>query len=497
MKATSLIANLQLKRLSKEIAPTLEIKSITQDTREIKAGSLFVCISGALFDGHKFAQEAVEKGAVLLIAEKPIDVEVPVIYVANSNRAMAILADAFYEHPSQDFRVVGVTGTNGKTTITHLIDQIFRDHQEVTGVIGTMYRRIGDEIFETKNTTPDSLTLQKTFAEMRKKQVTTCAIEVSSHSLVQGRVWGTDFDIAVFTNLSQDHLEYHHTMEEYAHAKSLLFSQLGNVYQPEKPKFAILNVDDAVGRDFQKMTAAEIMTYGIEEKADFRATSIKITNRGTSFDLLFAEKSYPVHLQLAGKFNVLNALAAIATAYVAGIELDSIICSLESIAGVRGRFELVQGEQDFAVVVDYAHTPDGLLNVLNTINEFKTGNVYCVVGCGGDRDKTKRPKMARIAMDYADHVIFTSDNPRTEDPATILEDVVAELGAEEEYQLIVDRHVAIEEAVKQAQKNDVILIAGKGHEDYQIIGTTKHHFDDVEEAKKAIATYYIGNSSKK
>lgn len=489
MKATNLIANIRAKRLSKEIDETLEIKSITQDTREITAGSLFVCISGALFDGHQFAKEAVEKGAVLLIAEKKIDVDVPVIYVANSNRAMAILADAFYEQPSHDLRIVGVTGTNGKTTITHLIDQIFRDHDEVTGVIGTMYRRIGDEIFETKNTTPDSLTLQKTLAEMRKKHVTTCAMEVSSHSLVQGRVWGTDFDIAVFTNLSQDHLEYHHTMEEYAHAKSLLFSQLGNVYQADKPKFAILNVDDPVGRDFQKMTAAEIMTYGIEEEADFKATSIKITNRGTSFDLNFSEKIYPVHLQLAGKFNVLNALAAIATAYVAGIELESIIRSLESIAGVRGRFELVQGEQDFAVVVDYAHTPDGLLNVLNTINEFKTADVYCVVGCGGDRDKTKRPKMARIAMDHADHVIFTSDNPRTEDPEMILKDVVAELASDENYQLMVDRRLAIEEAVKQAKAGDVVLIAGKGHEDYQIIGTTKHHFDDVEEAKKAIEKF--------
>lgn len=490
MKASNLIASIQFKRLSKELPKDLEINSITQDTREITEGSLFVCITGALFDGHQFAQDAVEKGAVLLIAEKPIDVSVPIIYVANANRAMAIVADAFYDHPSQDFRIIGVTGTNGKTTITHLIDQIFRDHQEVTGVIGTMYRRIGNTTFETKNTTPDSLTLQKTFAEMRQKNVTTCAMEVSSHSLVQGRVWGTDFDIAVFTNLSQDHLEYHHTMEEYAHAKSLLFSQLGNIYNPEKPKYAILNMDDPVGRDFRKMTAAEVLTYGIEEAADFRANSIEITNHGTRFLLEFNGKEYPVHLQLAGKFNILNALGAIGAAYAAGLELETIISSLEGISGVRGRFELVKGPQDFAVVVDYAHTPDGLLNVLTTINEFKTGDVYCVVGCGGDRDKTKRPKMARIAMDYADHVIFTSDNPRTEDPNEILKDVVAELGSDESYLLEVDRRKAIELAVKKAQANDIILIAGKGHEDYQIIGTTKHHFDDVEEAKKAIETFY-------
>lgn len=491
MNAIDLVANLTLKTVEKEIPKELEIMNLTQDNREITAGSLFICIKGALFNGHEFAKEAVEKGAVLIVASEPINVSVPVVYVANTMRAMAILADAFYEHPSNELRLIGVTGTNGKTTITHLIDQIFRDHHEVTGVIGTMYRRIGDEIFETKNTTPDSLTLQKTFREMRKKNVTTCAMEVSSHSLVQGRVWGTHFDIAVFTNLSQDHLEFHHTMAEYAHAKSLLFSQLGNTYQKDRPKFAVLNTDDPVGRSYVSMTAAPVISYGIESNADFKATNIQITNRGTSFDLNFQGSVYPVSLQLVGKFNVLNVLGAMAAAFAAGLKLSSIIQSLESVRGVRGRFELVKGNQDFAVIVDYAHTPDGLLNVLKTVNEFKVGEVYCVVGCGGDRDKTKRPKMARVAMDYADHVIFTSDNPRTEDPAEILKDVVSEL-VEEEYQLLVDRREAIEAAIQQAKPNDVVMIAGKGHEDYQIIGTTKHHFDDVEEAEQAILKFHKG-----
>lgn len=485
MKAIELIAPLIVKGTSISIPQELSISKITQDTREIEQDSLFICIVGAAQNGHKLAKEAVDKGATLIVASEKITVSVPVVYVADTTKAMAILADCFYQHPSQQLRVIGVTGTNGKTTVTHLLDQIFRNHGEITGVIGTMYRRIGDDIYTTKNTTPDSITLQKSLNEMNHAGVTTCSMEVSSHALVQGRVWGTDFDIAVFTNLSQDHLEYHHTMEEYAHAKELLFSQLGNNYQSAQPKYAILNVDDSVGRSYQNKTAAQIYSYGIETPADFRALELRTTNKGTSFTLLFQEKEYPIHMQMIGKFNVANALAAISAAYASGLDLASIIDSMEKIKGVRGRFEVVQGNQDFTAIVDYAHTPDGLLNVLDAVNEIKTGEVYCVVGCGGDRDRTKRPIMAEIAYAHADHVIFTSDNPRTEDPQEILNEVVTNLEVGT-YQMILDRKEAIEVAVSQATTNDIILIAGKGHEDYQIIGTKKHHFDDVEEVQKAI-----------
>lgn len=485
MKAIELIRPLKSTKYSMDFPESLEIKKVTQDTREVEPGSLFVCIIGSLQNGHDLAKEAVQNGAVLLVASEPIDATVPVIYVSNTMKAMAILAGAFYHYPSQDLRVIGVTGTNGKTTVTHLLDYIFHDHKEKTGVIGTMYRRIGSEVYETKNTTPDSITLQKTLNEMRKSGVSTCSMEVSSHSLVQGRVWGTDFDIAIFTNLSQDHLEYHHTMEKYAEAKSLLFSQLGNGYQEDKPKFAILNFDDPVGRSFEEKTAAPVFSYGIDHPADFKATDLSITNKGTRFNLNFEGRIYEVQLQLVGKFNVSNALAAIAGAYVAGLDLPSVIQSISKISGVRGRFEIVKGDYDFAVIVDYAHTPDGLLNVLNAVNEIKTGDVFCVVGCGGDRDRTKRPIMAEIAQKNSDNVIFTSDNPRTEDPIAILNEVVEGL-KEETYQLIPDRREAIQSAIKQAKPNDIVLIAGKGHENYQIIGTEKHHFDDVEEAKKAI-----------
>ncbi|WP_035053629.1 UDP-N-acetylmuramoyl-L-alanyl-D-glutamate--2,6-diaminopimelate ligase [Carnobacterium pleistocenium] len=485
MKAIELIKPLKTTKISMDISDTLEIKKVTQDTREVEPGSLFVCIVGSLQNGHNLAKEAVEKGAILLVASEPVEVTVPVIYVNNTIKAMAILAATFYHHPSQELRVIGVTGTNGKTTVTHLLDYIFHDHKERTGVIGTMYRRIGSEVYETKNTTPDSITLQKTLREMQESGVSTCSMEVSSHSLVQGRVWGTDFDIAIFTNLSQDHLEYHHTMGEYAEAKSLLFSQLGNGYQQDKAKFAILNFDDLVGKSFEGKTAARVFSYGIDQPADFRATDLSITNKGTHFKLNFESRVYEVQLQLVGKFNVSNALAAIAGAYAAGLELSSVIKSIGEISGVRGRFELVKGNHDFAVIVDYAHTPDGLLNVLNTVNEIKTGNVFCVVGCGGDRDRTKRPIMARIAQENSNTVIFTSDNPRTEDPIAILNEVVEGL-EEGTYQLIPDRREAIQAAIKQAKANDIVMIAGKGHENYQIIGTEKIHFDDVEEAKIAI-----------
>lgn len=485
VRAIELIKPLKTTNFSKNFSENLEITKVTQDTREVEPGSLFVCIVGSVQDGHELAKEAVQKGATLIVASEPIEVAVPVIYVNDTMKAMAILAATFYHHPSQDLRVIGVTGTNGKTTVTHLLDYIFHDHKEKTGVIGTMYRRIGSKVYETKNTTPDSITLQKTLREMQDSGVATCSMEVSSHSLVQGRVWGTDFDIAIFTNLSQDHLEYHHTMEKYAEAKSLLFSQLGNGYQQDKTKFAILNFDDPVGRSFEEKTAARVFSYGIDQPADFKATDLSITNRGTRFNLNFENRVYEVQLQLVGKFNVSNALAAIAGAYAAGLDLTSVIQSIEKISGVRGRFEIVKGDHDFAVIVDYAHTPDGLLNVLNAVNEIKTGTVFCVVGCGGDRDRTKRPIMAEIAQQNSDTVIFTSDNPRTEDPIAILHEVVDGLKVGT-YQLIPDRREAIQAAIKQAKTNDIVLIAGKGHEDYQIIGTEKIHFDDVEEAKRAI-----------
>ncbi|EAC3993628.1 UDP-N-acetylmuramoyl-L-alanyl-D-glutamate--2,6-diaminopimelate ligase [Listeria monocytogenes] len=469
-----------------EVSETIEISHIAQDSRKVKPGTLFICIDGEVVDGHQFASRAVELGAVAIIAEKQVDVSIPVIYVRDSKRAMAMLADYFYGSPTQALKLVGITGTNGKTTVSHLVEQIVRENGEQTGLIGTMYRKIGDQILETKNTTPDSLTLQETFRDMLLSGVSTAVMEVSSHALVQGRVYGSDYDVAVFMNLSQDHLDYHHTMEEYANAKSLLFAQLGNSYHTSNPKIAVLNADDAESVRMQKATAAHIITFGIKQEADFQASNIKITSHGSTFDLGTPVGNFTLKIKMIGNFSVYNVLAAIATSFALHIPMEKAIKTVESIPGVKGRFELVHAGQEFPVIVDYAHTPDGLLNVLETIDEFAEKRVFVVVGCGGDRDKGKRPQMAKIAVDYATNPIFTSDNPRSENPRAIIEDMIQGVPESDAYVVHENRRDAIRFAVNQAEAGDVILIAGKGHEDYQVVGDEVIDFDDRVEARIAI-----------
>ncbi|KGM46250.1 UDP-N-acetylmuramoyl-L-alanyl-D-glutamate--2,6-diaminopimelate ligase [Neobacillus niacini] len=462
-----------------------EITSIENDNRKVQMGSLFICIKGYTVDGHDFAESAVKSGAVAVLAERELPLSVPVIIVNDTTRAMAVLADAFYQHPTKKLHLIGITGTNGKTTTSHLIEKIFSDVNRCTGLIGTMYTKIGDQKFETKNTTPESLVLQKGFKQMLEKGVDTAIMEVSSHALHLGRVHGCDYDIAVFTNLTQDHLDYHKTMEDYRQAKSLLFSQLGNTFDANKPKFAILNADDAASDLYRKSTAAHCYTYGIDNNADFHARNIQMTSAGTSFEIVIKEKSYSINIQLIGKFSIYNVLASIATAYVSGIPMEKIIESIESVKGVDGRFELVNAGQNYTVIVDYAHTPDSLENVLKTIQSFAEKKIFVIVGCGGDRDKTKRPLMAEIACRYATNPIFTSDNPRSEDPISILKDMEeGVLG--KRYITTPDRKEAIITAINQASAGDVILIAGKGHETYQIIGSNVYDFDDRLVAREAI-----------
>ncbi|CAM3174411.1 UDP-N-acetylmuramoyl-L-alanyl-D-glutamate--2,6-diaminopimelate ligase [Lactiplantibacillus plajomi] len=487
MKASELINSLKFKRVEPALTTDFDVTLLTQDTREVKPGAVFICVDGYHVDGHDLAGQAVEKGAQLIVAQKPIDVAVPVVYVANTERAMAMLADVFYDAPSQKMRMIGVTGTNGKTTVTHLIEQIYRDQQQVTGLIGTMYRKIKDQKYPTANTTPDAITTQRTLAAMRDTGVQTVAMEVSSIALVLGRVWGIDYDIAVFTNLTQDHLDFHKTMAKYAEAKAMLFAQLGNKYdQNGTHKVAVLNTDDPVGREFEQYTAAHVLTFGLNPDAMINAQNVHIHSHGTEFDLSVFGHVTHVTMKLIGEFNVYNMLAAFAAAYASGIPEAQIIASLEKVTGVKGRFQAVPSHTGVSVIVDYSHTPDGLLNALETIQDFAQKDIYCVVGCGGDRDKGKRPKMAKIAVEHSSKPIFTSDNPRTEDPTAILQDMVAGV-PDAGVPVYEDRHEAIAKAIEQAQPGDVVLIAGKGHEDYQIIGRTKHHFDDSEEASKALA----------
>ena len=461
------------------------VTSIEMDSREVQPGSVFICIEGYTVDGHNYVAQAVANGAIAIIAEKDVVADVPVIKVRSTMRAMAVLANAFYDNPTSKLHMVGITGTNGKTSVSYLIEAILRKANQKTGLIGTIGMKIGDESFETKNTTPDSLTLQKIFQQMVDADVDACVMEVSSHALHIGRVHGCQYDVTVFTNLTQDHLDYHKTMDNYRAAKSLLFSQLGNGYDVNRPRYAILNIDDDATAEYIVACQGIVLTYGIDNDADLLAKNIKTTSSGTEFVLIFNEKEYPIRMGLVGKFNVYNILATIGATLASGLELSFIIDAIGELAGVPGRFELVDAGQDFNVIVDYAHTPDSLENVLKTIKGFTEGNIYCIAGCGGDRDKSKRPIMAEIASHLSDFPIFTSDNPRTEDPVAILKDMEAGVPSGK-FTTIVDRKEAIDYAIGQAQAGDVVLIAGKGHENYQIIGDKVLDFDDKEMAMLAL-----------
>jgi UDP-N-acetylmuramoyl-L-alanyl-D-glutamate--2,6-diaminopimelate ligase len=465
----------------------IEIETLEMDSRSVREGSLFVCIPGFTVDGHHFVEEAVANGAVAIVAEKPVEANVPVIIVPDTARTLSMLAVTFHRDPTKSLPLIGVTGTNGKTTVTYLLETIFHHYEKKTAVIGTIQMKIGDDTYPVNNTTPDSLHLQRSFSKMLEQGVDQGIMEVSSHALDMGRVYGCNFDVAVFTNLSQDHLDYHKNMDDYLRAKSLLFSQLGNTYEKDKQKFAVINTDDPASDLIKRSTAQHVITYGYKQDAQVMAKDIKLDASGTYFRMVTPAGEAEINSSLIGNFNVYNMLAAGGAAIASGIPLSVIKKALESIKGVSGRFESVNVNQDFSVIVDYAHTPDSLENVLQTARDFADKKMYVIVGCGGDRDRTKRPLMAAVALKYADHAIFTSDNPRTEDPQAILDDMTAEAEKiSKNYEVIVDRKKAIHHAVQLAEKDDIILIAGKGHETYQQIGNTKYNFDDREVARQAI-----------
>lgn len=462
----------------------VEVTGIETDHRNIKQGDVFICISGFTVDGHDFAPFAVENGAVAVISEKEIGLSVPTIIVPDTKRALAMIATAFYDYPTNNIPLIGVTGTNGKTTVTYLLESIFQAFEMKTGLIGTIQMKIGKDVYPVHNTTPDALFLQKMFRKMVDEQVETAIMEVSSHALDLKRVYGCEFDIAIFTNLTQDHLDYHTSMEDYLRAKSLLFSQLGNDYSSKK-KYAILNKDDSHSELLEKSTAHHVITYGCVNAAMVRATNIELKLHETKFTMHTPRGTVEIKSNLIGMFNVYNMLAASAAALAMNIPLEIIQKALTNMAGVNGRFEQVLAGQNYAVIVDYAHTPDSLENVLKTIKQFSTKKVIVVVGCGGDRDRKKRPLMAKAALNYADWAIFTSDNPRTEDPNIILNDMTQSL-QQTHYEVIENRKEAIYQAISKAEKDDIILIAGKGHETYQEINGVRYDFDDRIVAREAI-----------
>lgn len=471
----------------------VEVTGLATDSRRISQGDLFLCIPGFTVDGHDYAAAAVERGAAALVVQRELPLRVPQLIVPDVRYAAAIIARHFYGDPSRKMRVIGVTGTNGKTTTTTLIEAILTFAGRRTGLMGTIHVKLGGMVKPAERTTADAVSLQMTLGQMADAGAEYCVMEVSSHALDQGRTIGIDFRTAVFTNLTQDHLDYHLTMEQYAAAKQLLFARLGNAAEPggRGRKYAVLNADDPAHKPFKAATAAETIRYAIDNDAEVRASHIRLTAKGTSFKVTtsFAGEA-DMTVRLLGKFNVYNVLGAVAAVLAEGIPLPVIKAALEQLPGVEGRMEPVDAGQSFTVLVDYAHTPDGLQNVLDTVKEFARGRVITVFGCGGDRDKKKRPIMGAIAAARSDYTIVTSDNPRSEEPESILKEiergVIEGGGKPSAYELIADRRLAIQKAVEMAGPADVVLIAGKGHETYQIIKGVTYPFDDRIVVKEAI-----------
>lgn len=452
----------------------LEVNSIQYDSRKVKEGDLFVCIEGFNSDGHKYADKAVENGAIAVICTKELseDLMATIIKVDDSRKALAIISAEFYENPAETLKVIGITGTNGKTTSSYMIKSILESAGYKTGLIGTIANYIGNEKLKTERTTPESLELHELFNKMVNQNVNYAIMEVSSHSLSLDRVYGIEFSQSIFTNLTQDHLDFHKTFENYFQAKLILFKNSKN---------SIINKDDIYGkRIINELNKKNILSFSTEASADLMAKNIINHSRGAEFDLIYKGESVHIKLSIPGKYNVYNALGSAGVCINEGISLDKIKDGLENVV-VPGRCEIVSKgyDVDFDIIIDYAHTPDGLENILNTAREFTKEKLICVFGCGGDRDKTKRPLMGEIASRLSDFSIVTSDNPRTEEPTKIIEDILAGIH-NDNYSVIENRKEAIKEAIKIAKTGDVIVIAGKGHEDYQILKDEVIHFDERE-----------------
>lgn len=472
--------------------PKVFVSDMVQDSREVTKGALFVCIKGDHFDGHDFINDAVKSGAAAIMTDRDVTPPsgTPILKVPDVQEAAKVIAPFAFGEPSKRVRLIGITGTNGKTTTSYLIRAILREAGKKVGLIGTIQTLIEDRKIAGRNTTPNVIDLQRTIARMADSGVEYVVMEVSSHALDQGRVAGCEFDTAIFTNLTQDHLDYHKTMENYMEAKVRLFDMLseGGI----KPgKTAVINIDDDAGEAMLAHSKnSDITTYGIvSEETDLRAVGVRMHSNGATFSVQGGFGRMNLRVKITGMFNVYNILAAVGAAMAEDIPMKTIESALVKFGGVPGRFELIDAGQLFTVVVDYAHTPDGLGNVLNTAREITENRLICVFGCGGDRDRAKRPVMGRIAGKLSDIVIVTSDNPRTEDPAAIIEEVavgVDETAGKKVHEKVEDRREAIYLAISLAQAGDTVVIAGKGHEDYQILGDKKIHFDDREVAREAL-----------
>lgn len=474
----------------------VEVRGITYNSRKVRKNFAFVALPGAHHDGRKFIPEAVAAGASVVVLDGYCEAGPGVtrVVVQNAMTALARLSANFYRHPDASLNMIGVTGTNGKTTITYFLEYLLGTAGFRTGVMGTINYRFGGKCTPAPNTTPQSADLYRMLREMARGGADTAVLEVSSHALAQGRVEGVEFDTAVFTNLTRDHLDFHKSMEEYFEAKSRLFTVNLERSNKTNQKFAIINTDDAWGKKLVDIATprATVLTYGLGAGASFRAEGLRLGHGGCEFTLACPAGSRKVALPHIGRHNVYNALAAAAACVANGIDFEYVAHALAHAPSAPGRLQRVDEGQHFLVLVDYAHTDDALVNVLNTLRQLNPARLITVFGCGGDRDRSKRPIMGEVAARLSDFVFITSDNPRSEDPQRITLDI--EVGIRRQhrsnYQVIINREEAIAAAVNMAQKGDIILLAGKGHENYQIIGDKRLHFNDVETARKYLKLKY-------
>ena len=465
-----------------------EITALEYDSRRIEAGACFFAVTGVASDGHNYIASAIERGAVAVVCQQLPEErndEVSYIVVKDSNVAMAAMAASFYDHPSHELHLVGVTGTNGKTTTATLLYDMFTALGYRAGLISTVVYRIGEERIDSTHTTPDAIRLNAMMRRMVEAGCDYCFMEVSSHAAAQHRIAGLHFEGALFSNLTHDHLDYHGTYKEYIRAKRSFFDALS------EDAWAVTNIDDRNGEVMVQNCKAHIYRLSLRSMADYRCKVIEMLPDGMLLNLDGVE----TWVKFSGKFNAYNLTTVYAAARLLGVDKMEALTILSQLRPVSGRFETIVANDGTMAIVDYAHTPDALENVLETIEELRRDNqqLFVVCGCGGDRDRTKRPEMASIAAKYATTALFTSDNPRTENPEAILDDMVAGVKDRHNYLRISDRREAIRTAAMMAHKGDIILIAGKGHEDYQIIGTVKHHFDDREQIREAFTSTHNAN----
>lgn len=468
MKLYKLIENIAETNL-----PDMEISSVTDNTKKVQKDSIFVCVKGGSFDGHDAAKEMLEKGAAVVITERDLGLGDKQIITDNSRKFYGKLCAAWFDHPEKKIKIIGVTGTNGKTTITNVIKNILMSYGIKTGLIGTIRNEIGNEPVHTDNTTPMAFDYMQLLDKMVKADCKYAVMEVSSFGLVQNRIGPTHFNIGVFTNLTQDHLDYHKTMENYYQAKKMMFDECD---------FALVNIDDDYGKRLLSEICCLKASYGSSQEADYYSDAAKIKADGTSFWYCFDGKSKLVNMKMTGMFNVSNVTAAITVCMKAGIPLEHILETIADYNGVKGRCEIIPTGRDFTVICDYAHTPDAIENILQSVKQYTEGRLICLFGCGGNRDAKKRPLMAKAAAKYADRLIITSDNPRDEIPEAIIDDILAGLkDSRIPFDVVVDRTEAIYHSLKIARKGDIIVLAGKGHEDYQVLPGNEHiHFDERE-----------------